>query len=253
MVLKLIACEVFTREACHCVARTSHVVDVEFVQKGLHDKPEVLRQVLQRKIDECEKGDKAYEAILLGFGLCGNATIGLAARSIPLVIPRAHDCCTLFLGSKAAFKEHFGHRPSAGFTSAGYHERGGSLVREVSDMRKLMGMDRTYEDYVRQYGEENAKYIWETLHPMREIVKKGGLVIYIEVPETRHLGYAAVCRAQAESDGKEFLELRGDIRLVQELIAGGWGEDEFLVVKPGERIAGVYDWDQVLKVAGAES
>jgi len=30
VLLKIIACDVFTREVCHCVARTPHVVDLEF-------------------------------------------------------------------------------------------------------------------------------------------------------------------------------------------------------------------------------
>jgi hypothetical protein len=245
--LKLIACDVFTREACHCVARTPHIVDPEFLPKGLHEKSDYLRQVLQAKIDQCEGADRKYEAILLCFGLCGNSTIGLTARSIPLVIPRAHDCCTVFLGSKEKFKEHFADKPSAGFSSAGYIERGGSVVRETSDFRKLMGLDRTFEDYVRQYGEETAKFLWETLRPAKEIVGKDGAIIYIEVPETRHLGHAATCRAKAESEGKPYIELQGSIRLIKRLLFGKWDKKEFLVVPPGQRIAGVYDWDQVLK------
>lgn len=34
MLLKVIACDVFTREVCHCVATTPHVVDLEFTPKG---------------------------------------------------------------------------------------------------------------------------------------------------------------------------------------------------------------------------
>jgi hypothetical protein len=226
-------------------------VDPEFLPKGLHEKSEYLRQVLQAKIDQCENADRKYEAILLCFGLCGNSTIGLTARSIPLVIPRAHDCCTVFLGSKEKFKEHFGDKPSAGFSSAGYLERGGSVVREVSDVRKLMGMDRTFEDYVRQYGEETAKYLWETLHPMKEVGAKDGAIIYIEVPETRHLGHAAAVRAKAESEGKHYIELQGNIRLIKRLVFGKWDKKDFLVVQPRQRIAGVYDWDQVIKAETA--
>lgn len=248
MLLKLIGCEVFTREVCYCVARTPHIVDIEFTEKGSHDKPDYLRQVIRTKIDVCQKSERKYDAVLLCYGLCGNSTIGLvAARNIPLIIPRAHDCCTLFLGSKAKFREYFGDRPSTGFSSAGYIERGGSYVREASDIVKLMGLDKSYEEYVQLYGEDNAKYIWETLHPKTTNTTTEDSVVFIEVPETSHPGYARDCKVKAEADGKKYVQLKGDIRLIKNLIFGEWNGDDFLVVKPQQRIAGVYDWEEIIR------
>jgi uncharacterized protein (UPF0262 family) len=54
MVLKLIACEVFYREACSCVASSPHRVDVEFTPKGAHDRSDTLRELLQGKIDAAD-------------------------------------------------------------------------------------------------------------------------------------------------------------------------------------------------------
>ena len=247
MLLKLIACEVLMREICYCVARTPHVVDIEFTEKGAHDKSDYLKEIIQTKIDNCEKAEKKYEAILLGYGLCGNATAGLVARSIPLIIPRAHDCCTLFLGSKDKFKEYFSDRPSTGFSSAGYIERGESYVREASESVKLMGLDKSFEEHVKQYGEDNAKYIWATLHPEGKRGNQDNSVVYIEVPETSHLGYAQECRMKAEADGKKYVELQGDIHLIRNLTFRDWNDHDFLTVQPGQRIAGVYDWEKIVK------
>ena len=126
MRLKLLCCNVFQREACHCLVRTPHVIDVEFVQLGEHDRPDMLRTTLQTLIDRADAADPAYDAILLLFGLCGNATVGLRAGRTPLVMPRAHDCATVLLGSRAAFRQaavgqddagkplrHFGDQPQA--------------------------------------------------------------------------------------------------------------------------------------------
>ena len=99
MLLKLIACNVFQREACLCLARSPHVIDVEFFELGEHAQPSRLNQALQAKIDQTENAAKAYAAILLLYGLCGNATNGLQTRQTRLVLPRAHDCCTILLGS----------------------------------------------------------------------------------------------------------------------------------------------------------
>ena len=129
MLLKLISCNVFLREACWAIAHSPHVVDPEFFELGLHQQPDSLRETLQERIDATERSAKEYDAILLLYGLCGNATIGLSAGRIPLVIPRAHDCCTILLGSKQRFQEHFGENPSQPFGSVGYQERGNYFVR----------------------------------------------------------------------------------------------------------------------------
>ena len=101
--LKLIGCDVFMRELCFLIAQSPHIFDVEFTEKDSHDRSDNLRRIIQKKIDDCV--GKNYDAILLVYGLCGNSTVGLKARDLPLVIPRAHDCCTLFLGSKDLFQE----------------------------------------------------------------------------------------------------------------------------------------------------
>ena len=98
MRLKLIACNVLLRQICRLVSESSHVFDLEFTEYDAHDQSDILRQDLQTKIDTCM--GKNYDAILLGYGLCGNSCVGISARDTQVVIPRAHDCCTIFLGSK---------------------------------------------------------------------------------------------------------------------------------------------------------
>lgn len=247
MKLKLITCEVLTRLVCHCVARTPHIVDMEFAKKGAHDDSDYLRALLQEKIDACEEAGEGHEAILLGYGLCGNSVINLVARSIPLVIPRAHDCCTLFLGSREKYAKHFGNNPSKAFSAAGYMEHNGSYVREANSVKERLGWDKGYAEYVEQYGEENAKYIWETLHPEKDPNEEDQRLMFIEIPELRHLGYAEQCKSKAQADGEEFVELEGSIELIEKLIFGEWSEDDFLIVEPKQRIMGVYDMNEVVR------
>ncbi len=45
MIIKLIACEVFTREACLCVANSPHTIDVEFTPKGAHNDPDYFQHL----------------------------------------------------------------------------------------------------------------------------------------------------------------------------------------------------------------
>jgi hypothetical protein len=250
MVLKLIACEVFYREVCLCVATSPHRVDLEFTEKNAHERSDFLRSLVQSKIDAAESGGVAYDAILLGFGLCGNGVLGAAAKKTPLVLPRAHDCCTIFLGSRRAFKEHFSDNPSLPFSSVGYMERGGTWIHDASAIQ-APGLDKNprstvaqkYEEYAALYGAENAKYIMETLTASRPNNK----IVFIEVPELSHLGFAEKAKAEAMASGREFVQLPGDMRLIRKLVHGDWDAEEFLVLKPGQKIGGVYDWDEIVR------
>ena len=86
MRLKLIACEVFYREFNTVVARSPHIVDVEFLPKGLHDIGTAgMQERLQGAIDSIDRC--VYDAILIGYGLCNNGIVGLTGRDKRLVVP----------------------------------------------------------------------------------------------------------------------------------------------------------------------
>ena len=166
-----------------------------------------------------------------------------------LVIPRAHDCCTIFLGSREKFREHFKDNPSLPFSAAGYMERGGASIHDAS-VSIIPGLEDTYAKYVEQYGEENAAYIMESLTASVSHAVDGQADIrwvFIDVPELSHLGYAEKCRAEAEASGRQFVLLPGDMRLVRGLVHGQWDPAEYLVVEPGQKIGAVYDWDEILR------
>lgn len=237
---RLVACDVLTREACHCIARSPHAIDPVFTEKGEHDQPNAMRTHLQTIIDEAQ--EKEYDAILLAYGLCGNATVGLQARKQPLVIPRAHDCTTLFLGSKAMFTEHFGKNPSQTWASIGYSERGDKVIADDST-RQHLGLEQSLDELIELYGEENAQYMLDMLRTEHG----SDDVVFIDVPETRIESVHDRIRSIAEAEGKPVREVTGSIRLIDQLLAGDWPEDDFLVVPPGHRIEAVYDADEVAR------
>lgn len=243
---KLISCNVFQRELCIAIAQSPNLVDPEFMELGLHERPGTLRDSLQPRIDAaCASsalGGERYDAILLGYGLCGNGLAGIRAGSIPLVIARAHDCCTILLGSRAEFLARFGDSLSARWSSAGYIERGATYFR-ASALGEYSGIGLEYAELVEKYGEENATYVWETLHPEAKETE----LRYIEIPETAGLGHADTMRAQAQAEGKTFTLLPGSMRLLRALVAGNWDETEFLVVQPGEHIEATYDHERVFE------
>ena len=220
MTLKLISCNVFQREVCLCLARTPHIVDVEFTELGEHVNSTGLRQLIQSKIDAAENAGKSYEAILILFGLCGNSTSGLLARRTPLVMPRAHDCCTILLGSKQRFEENFKDAPSTPFSSVGYMERGEYFLRTDDGVPKVESGD-AYAQLVEQFGEEDAKYVWETMHPPA-LDHGTGRAVFIDIPETTPRELVETFKQKATEAGKECVHMQGSLRLIQNLIDGRW-------------------------------
>jgi len=242
MLLRLIGCDVFTRVICSLASRSPHVVDVEFVPMLSHNYPDRLRGELQRRIDSNPSG-RAYDAVLLGYGLCGNAIAGLSCPA-PLIIPRVHDCCAMFMGSKARFDQEFGRAPSTRWCSNGYYERG-YMTGDSSLLMQDVTVYKTNPEYlrlVREYGEENAEYAWTTMYP--DIETDDSVYIYIDGYEFS--GSLEEYTRLVEAKGKVLRRVEGGLSYLRDLVNGPWDDERFLTVPPGRRVAPVYDMDTVI-------
>ena len=203
MRLKLIACEIMYRELCTAVARSVNLVDVEFLPKGLHD---IGQAGMSSRLAEVLAGvdETRYEAVLLGYGLCSNGLVGLTARSIPLVVPRAHDCITLFLGSKERYLEYFQGHPGVYFKTSGWIERGVGLHQgDERATQSQSALPQSYEDLVARYGEDNAKFLYEELCNMRHYAGLTFIEMGIE-PDDR---FQRQSEAEAEARGWQYEKL----------------------------------------------
>ncbi|MBI3664659.1 MAG: DUF1638 domain-containing protein [Acidobacteria bacterium] len=240
MRLKLIGCEILFRELCAAIARSGNRVDVEFLPKGLHDVgKEEMRQSLQEAVDRVDASQ--YEVILLGYALCGNGMAGLTARSIPLVIPRAHDCIALLMGSHERYQEYFENHPGVYFRSIGWVERGQNLEQlSLETTRKTSGVGGSLEELIARYGEENGRYLYEEFTRYTRSYRQ---LTFIETGLEPDKSFERQAREEAARRGWRFEKIRGDLGLFERLLAGRWNEQEFLVVPPGWRVAARYDED----------
>ena len=245
---KFIGCEIIYREACLLAARAANRVDVEFLRKGLHDlETAEMSARVQAAIDAVDPAD-GYEAILLGYARCNDGLVGVTARGIPLVIPRAHDCITLFFGSRGAYKAYFDASPGTYYMTTGWSERNlsgeGELARPAYGREGVMGklgLADTYEQLVAKYGKENADFIAETIG---DWTKNYSRMLYLEMGVCEESPFIDVARRTAEQRGWQFERRGGDWSLLEKLFAGRWDED-FVIVQPGERLIARND-DRVL-------
>jgi hypothetical protein len=224
--LQLIACKVLQREAYFCAARSWNIVDVVLMEQGLHDEPDRLRREVQKALERTHDiQGRPYDASLLGYGLCSNGVVGLAAP-IPLVIPRGHDCITVLLGSKQRYQEYFDSHRGVYWYSPGWIESG----KQPSQER----YDRLLEEYTRKYGADNAQYLMEVEQTWIKEYKWATFVDWGLVGADVYRTYTRQC---ADFLGWSYDELTGDPALMQRFVDGVWSSEEFLVVEPGRRIA----------------
>jgi hypothetical protein len=214
MRMKVIACRVMIDEMRSFLPDG---VETEVFEISRHIRPKRLKVDLQTAIDRV---DGTCDIILLGYGLCSNAVVGLVARRSRLVVPKMHDCIGVFLGSHQAYMDEMNREP-AFFLTQGY------IRGYVSDHS---GPTDEFERVARKYGEEKAeKIVGEMMRPYKRLV-------YIRTAQATEVEadreYAA---AMAQRFNMRYEERAGTSVLLQRMVEGKW-DKEFVLVEPGQEV-----------------
>jgi hypothetical protein len=208
---KLYACLNLREEINYCGVDN---IDVEYLDFGYHRMPENLPPILQ----ECIRKDKEYDAILLGYGLCSKAVLGLKAIYQPLVMPKVYDCIALFLGTQKRYMDLFHQCPNRYFLTRGWLAEGVDPLTE-------------YEEWREKYGVDTAQWLKQELYGNYRTL----CLLDTGVLDSPYYHEQAV--RVAEFLNASFEIYKADLDLLRKLLIGQWDEN-FLIVKPGEEIMG---------------
>ena len=208
---KLIACAAVIEEMVPLIPpRMSY----EVLDFGLHTNPKSLKRALQNAISSAVPH---VETILLGYGLCSQAVVGLRSGSRTLIIPQVDDCIAIFLGSAAEYHRQYCSVPGTYYLTKGWIESGDTPFSE-------------YDILVERYGQQIAERI------INQILKNYTRLAFINTGNDDLEHYRERARNMAERFGLRYEEIRGSDTLIKKMLYGPW-DDKLIIIPPGKTVS----------------
>lgn len=204
----ILACKTISDELILALQATGCTHPVCWVDSNLHRKPGKLKEEIQSIISRISN----VETIILAFGLCGNALVGLRSDTARLVAPKTEDCISLLLGSQK-------RRAELTRESASYYLTKGWLESENS-------IADEYDDCLKRFGRRKGRRL------MLTIFKEYRCLSFVETGAGDSIPYIAKSERVARDLGLVHQVIEGSSRLLEKLLVGPWN-DEFIVVHPG--------------------
>jgi len=205
----IIACEVMKRELS---LLAPDGCKLSFISAGLHLTPEKMSDDIQKEIDNV---DHEEGPIILGYGLCSYGITKIKARHRPILIPKIHDCITLFLGSRQTYYEEFFKNPGTYYLSYGWIFYGKTPYSQY------------HEIYIKKYGEDEARWI------VQEMLKNYKRLVFIDNKLFSPEEAREKAKRMADFFNLEFIELEAPPTFLRQISDAEEGEN-FLQINPGE-------------------
>ncbi len=226
--IHVISCAVLAVDIRHAAAELGIEIAATFLEGGLHERPQRLRAELQRAIDHVSASGSC-DRIVVGYGVCGQGTVGVRARNVPLVIPRVHDCVALFLGGDRPYRREFQKFPGTFYISAGWHE--GKPVTLAERRRRASFGDRqlSYDELVETYGPRVADATFRFLNSWQRNYQRAAFIDTGAKPSPEAERHA---REMAAEYGWVFEKIDGSPDLIRKMLSAEKTTDDILIVAP---------------------
>jgi hypothetical protein len=208
---KVLACATVIEEMLPLIPP---LMKYEVLEFGLHTDPKMLKRALQEAVDSSENS-AAY--IILGYGLCSQAVVGLRSEKSTLVLPRVDDCIGLFLGSMDGYRQQLRQAPGTYYLTKGWLNAGDTPFDEYDRLEKL-------------YGPEKARGI------LSQMFKNYTRLALINTGQYRLDEYREKARSTAQKFDLQYEEVPGSDSLLRAMLYGPW-DDRLIVVPPGNTIS----------------
>lgn len=214
---KIIACEVMKEE----ILSMGSIKDVEFefVSMDYHLYPKKLKVELQNIIDR----SNGYNRIILAFGLCGGASNGLKANESTLIIPKVHDCISIFLCNGTKCVCDFKKEKGTFYLSSGWMITEKSIL---SDHKKVL----------ERYGEKKA---FSILKRMYEDYKK---VLFIKTSSSSEDEVIVQSKEIANLFDAKHEIIKGKTDFIEKILKGPWDDNNFINIEPGKLLTEEHFW-----------
>ncbi len=212
MKIAVIACKTLEDEINLVIRQTGTNHQLFWIDSGLHNYPDRLKENLQQSISSVS----GFDNIVLLFGLCGNSLIGLSSPDASLVIPKVDDCISMFLGSNSVRREL-----EKGFRA--YYLTRGWLRYENNIWHE-------YERCLERYGQEKTRSIF------RIMLKHYTHLVVIDTGAFDSEEFIAETKTIAQELTLEHKVIPGDLSLLRRALEQDWQSD-FAIIKPGDKVS----------------
>src|ERR1019366_5600517 len=207
-------------ETRHFARAMPHVRELIMLPQGLHKEPLRLQREVQSAIDRAEARPDV-KAIALVYGLCSRGVENLRHGRCPLIMARAHDCVTLFLGSKERYAAYAHEHPGTYWYTPGWIKTGTQPGPERAAYLRAA--------YAGKFDDDDIDYLVET---DREGLAHYRRAAYVDLGVGQTAQGLAYTRHCADCLGWSFAEVNGDASLLHHLLAGLWVGQRVLLVAP---------------------
>ena len=207
----IVACEALKLELDLVIQNRNCSLPVYWIDQGKHSRPDDLRAAVQEALDQLTPGHR----VLLLFGFCGNAMVGLNAGTHTLVLPKVADCIPLYIGSR---QERDSYGTAVYFFTEGYmNSKTGGIASDSNRTLERYGEKRGTSILKKMLGHYKNFAVIDTgafdVAPVQEKVEKFAKIVDIPV-----------------------ITIPGSVKYIDALLSSEWPESDFLIVQPGGNV-----------------